>query len=61
MNVQYNLAQASLDEAFGTWKKEQLLRRKRYIQQCGLEVAVEKGYNVPFWQWWLSKLVTENS
>ena len=61
MKQQYNMAKATLDETFAVWQKEQYMRRKRFINQNGLEVALEKGYNVPFWQWWLAKLVAENS
>lgn len=57
MKSQYNLAKASLDEAYSAWRKEQLMRRKRYIQQNGLNAALEKGYHVPFWQWWMTKLL----
>ena len=60
MKNQYNLAKASLDENFSIWKKEQLMRRKRYIQQHGVNVALEKGYHVPFWQWWMNRLLLEN-
>ena len=58
---QYKMALASLDEAYGTWQKEQLFRRRRFIQQNGVQATIEKGYNVPFWQWWMNKLLAENS
>lgn len=60
MNAQHHMAIASLDEAFALWKKEQFYRRRRYIQQYGLANALESGYHVPFWQWWIGKLVSEN-
>lgn len=56
MKMQHSMALASVEEAFAIWKKEQLQRRKRFIQQHGVTVTLEKGYNVPFWQWWMSKL-----
>lgn len=61
MKQQYNLAKVSLDEAFSVWQKEQFLRRKRFINQHGLEIALEKGYNVPFWQWWMNRLHANNT
>ena len=61
MNYQHQIAMATLNEAFNTWKKEQLLRRKRFIEKQGMNVALEKGYHVPFWQWWMNKLLVENN
>ena len=61
MKSQYSIALASLDEAFATWQKEQLFRRRRFIQQNGVQVTIDKGYHVPFWQWWMNKLLPENS
>ena len=61
MKSQYRVALASLDEAFATWQKEQLFRRRRFIQQHGVQVAIDKGYHVPFWQWWMNKLLLENT
>ena len=61
MKQQYKMAKVTLDEAFAIWQKEQYVRRKRFINQNGLEVALEKGYNVPFWQWWLNRLNTNNT
>ena len=60
MHNQKEMAIASMEEAFALWKKEQLFRRRRYIQQHGVQAAVEKGYHVPFWQWWINKLLIEN-
>lgn len=56
MKTQHSMALASIEEAFAIWKKEQLQRRKRFIQQHGVAVTLEKGYHVPFWQWWMAKL-----
>ena len=57
MNCQHQIAMSTLNEAFNAWKKEQLLRRKRFIEKQGMYVALAKGYHVPFWQWWMSKLL----
>lgn len=61
MTNQHNLAIATLDEAFAMWKKEQLHRRKRFTNQNGLAATLEKGYHIPFWQWWMNKLMSEQS
>ena len=61
MRNQYNMAKVTLDEAFATWQKEQLIRRRRFVNQHGLDVALEKGYHIPFWQWWMSKLNSNNN
>jgi len=61
MNYQHQIAVSTLNEAFNAWKKEQLLRRKRFIEKHGMNVALEKGYHVPFWQWWMNKLLVENN
>lgn len=61
MNNQKELAIATLEEEFAAWKKDQFYRRKRFVQQHGLQAALEKGYHVPFWQWWMNKLLLEHA
>ena len=58
---QHRMASATLDEAFAQWKKDQLQRRKRFIQTNGIQATLERGYHIPFWQWWMNKLSSEHS